>query len=155
MSHENKEFDLIVFGASGFTGRLVAEYLAQHDEKTGPLRWAMAGRSISKLEQVRAELGLPDTLPVIAANTEDPQSVADMVARAACIVTTVGPYQLYGTSLLAACDALDIQPREAIFLDDLGINLKPAHALGMTTIKVIKAETAIAELSAHLGHELP
>lgn len=54
-----------------------------------------------------------------------------------------------------SCAALNIAPSEAIFLDDLGINLKPARALGMTTIKVGDAETAIAELSAHLGHALP
>lgn len=103
MSQDDREFDLIVFGASGFTGRLVAEYLAQHQEKTGPVNWAMAGRSASKLAQVRAELGLSDDIPIIEANTENDAAIAEMVARTACIVTTVGPYQLYGSSLVKAC----------------------------------------------------
>lgn len=97
---EPREFDIIVYGATGFTGRLVAEYLAQHypDRK-----WAMAGRSLTKLEQVGGEIGAPATTPLITANADDPASLAAMAARASVIITTVGPYQLYGEPLLAAC----------------------------------------------------
>jgi short subunit dehydrogenase-like uncharacterized protein len=97
-----REFTTIVYGATGFTGRLVAEYLAA----TYPdLKWAMAGRSIAKLEEVRSEIGAPADLPLVVADATDPASLAAMVARADVIITTVGPYQFYGSELVAACAA--------------------------------------------------
>lgn len=98
---ETREFDVIMYGATGYTGRLVAEYLAQN--YAGDLRWAMAGRSADKLAAVRDEIGAPADTPLIVADADDPQSLADMVARGKCVATTVGPYQLYGEALLAAC----------------------------------------------------
>ena len=97
------EFDLIVYGASGFTGRLVAEYLAQRYGVGGSVKWAMAGRSADKLAAVRDEIGAPKETPLVVADADDPASLAAMVGRAKAIVTTVGPYQLYGTPLVAAC----------------------------------------------------
>ncbi|NNM76681.1 NAD(P)H-binding protein [Sphingomonas sp. ID1715] len=97
-----REFSIIVYGATGFTGRLVAEYLAANYPD---LRWAMAGRSQAKLEQVRAEIGAPAALPLVVADAADPASVAALVQRADVVITTVGPYQLYGTPLVAACAA--------------------------------------------------
>lgn len=94
------EFDLIVYGASGFTGKLVAEYL----KATYPDRsWAMAGRNLDKLAAVRDELELPATTPLIAADAADPDSIDALARRAGVIITTVGPYQLYGEALVAAC----------------------------------------------------
>jgi short subunit dehydrogenase-like uncharacterized protein len=95
-----REFPIIVYGATGFTGRLVAEYLAANYPQ---LNWAMAGRSQVKLEQVRTEIGAAATVPLITADASDPASLAAMVQRADVIVTTVGPYQLYGSELVAAC----------------------------------------------------
>lgn len=98
----SREFDLIVYGATGFTGRLVAEYLdAQY--KGSDLKWAMAGRSQDKLEAVRAEMGIASDTPLVTADSADAVSLDDMAQRAKVILTTVGPYQLYGTDLLAAC----------------------------------------------------
>lgn len=94
-----REFDVIVYGASGFTGRLVAEYLA----KQGETHWAMAGRSRSKLETVRDEIGAPKETPIITADAADAASLEAMTARAKVVLTTVGPYQLYGEPLVAAC----------------------------------------------------
>ncbi|MBS0361132.1 MAG: saccharopine dehydrogenase NADP-binding domain-containing protein [Proteobacteria bacterium] len=99
----NAEFDLIVYGSTGYTGRLVAEYLGQRYGVGGDVKWAMAGRSRAKLEEVRDLLALPAETPLIVADADDAQSVAAMVARGKAIVTTVGPYQLYGESLVAAC----------------------------------------------------
>lgn len=95
-----RDFDLLVFGATGFTGRLVAEYLAG---RKGAPRWAMAGRSQAKLEQVRQEIDAPADTPLLVADTADPESLAAMAARTRCVVTTVGPYTLYGTPLVEAC----------------------------------------------------
>lgn len=97
-----REFSIIVYGATGFTGRLVAEYLAANYPA---LKWAMAGRSQAKLEQVRSEIGAPATVPLVTADASDPASLAAMAQRADVIITTVGPYQLYGSELVAACAA--------------------------------------------------
>lgn len=96
-----REFDVIIYGATGYTGRLVAEYLKG---KPG-LRWAMAGRSMDKLVQVRDEIGAPADTPLVVADASDPTSLDVMAKRARVIITTVGPYQLYGNELVAACVA--------------------------------------------------
>jgi short subunit dehydrogenase-like uncharacterized protein len=101
----NAEFDLIVYGASGYTGRLVAEHLAKRYGVGGEVKWAMAGRSADKLSQVRDEIGAPNETPLVVADAADPASLKAMVGRAKAIITTVGPYQLYGSELLAACAA--------------------------------------------------
>lgn len=98
-----KEFDLIVYGATGYTGRLVAEYLVQRYGADPSLKWAMAGRSHGKLREVRAEIDPLEVTPLVVADAEDPASLAAMAARARCVITTVGPYQLYGEPLVAAC----------------------------------------------------
>lgn len=97
-----REFDLIVYGATGFTGRLVAEYLATH-YGDGSLSWAMAGRSLTKLQAVRDAIGAPADTPLLTANADDPAALRALTARASVILTTVGPYQLYGNELVAAC----------------------------------------------------
>jgi short subunit dehydrogenase-like uncharacterized protein len=98
----DREFDIIVYGATGFTGRLVAEYLT-NNYADGSLSWAMAGRSLTKLHEVRDEIGAPADTPLLTANADDPQALLQMVSRAKVVITTVGPYQLYGEALLAAC----------------------------------------------------
>ena len=100
----SREFDIIVYGATGFTGRLVAEYLTQHyaDRKDAP-KWAMAGRSAAKLAEVRDLIGAPADTPLVVADASDPATLDAMAARATVILTTVGPYQLYGNELVAAC----------------------------------------------------
>lgn len=100
---KDREFDIVVYGASGFTGRLVAEYLAGRKDAT--TRWAMAGRDLAKLAAVRDEIGAPKDIPLIAADASDPQSLRDMARRTRVVLTTVGPYQLYGAELVAACVA--------------------------------------------------
>lgn len=99
------EFDVIVYGATGYTGRLVAEHLAQRYGVGGEVKWAMAGRSQAKLEQVRDEIGAPKDTPLVVADADDPASLEAMVKRAKAVITTVGPYQLYGDKLIAACAA--------------------------------------------------
>jgi short subunit dehydrogenase-like uncharacterized protein len=96
------EFDIIVYGATGFTGRLVAEYLT-NNYADGSVKWAMAGRSLTKLHEVRDEIGAPADTPLLTANADDPAALLAMVSRAQVVITTVGPYQLYGEPLLAAC----------------------------------------------------
>ncbi len=100
MTEAAAEFDLIVYGATGFTGRLVAEYLIKN---AAGARWAMAGRSDEKLAEVRDLINAPADTPLIVADAAKPAQLEAMVARAKVILTTVGPYQLYGNELVAAC----------------------------------------------------
>ena len=96
----DRSYDVVAFGATGFTGRLVAEYLAASDES---FRWAIAGRCADKLAALKAELGLSDEIGTIAADVGDPGSLAAMAEQARVVLTTVGPYQKYGEPLAAAC----------------------------------------------------
>ena len=101
----NRELDIVVYGATGFTGRLVAEYLNNQYGVNGEVVWAMAGRSLSKLEQVRDEMEISNDVPLVVADSSDIDSINAMVERTAVVCTTVGPYQLYGNELVAACAA--------------------------------------------------
>lgn len=97
--------DLILFGATGFTGGLVADYLAAASSRE-PLRWALAGRNAAKLAAVRARVAavpgaaLPD---IVLADVEDSASLRALAASTRAVITTVGPYALYGEPLLRAC----------------------------------------------------
>jgi short subunit dehydrogenase-like uncharacterized protein len=99
----SKQFDIVVYGATGFTGRLVAEYLSQQYGNGKTLRWAMAGRSAEKLALVRDEIGAPQDTPLIVANNDDEQAMRSMVQSTKAIITTVGPYMLYGERLVGLC----------------------------------------------------
>ena len=101
----SSKFDIIVYGATGFTGQLVAEYLATHYKGDGNLKWAMAGRSKEKLASVRDAIGASAETPLIVADASDAASLQAMVDQTKSIVTTVGPYLLYGNELVAACAA--------------------------------------------------
>ena len=101
----SKPFDIVVHGATGFTGRLVVEYLLrQYPNQAGSgLRWAMGGRSAAKLAAVRDELGAPADTPLVVTDSSDPASLQALMAQTRLVLTTVGPYQLYGNELVAAC----------------------------------------------------
>jgi short subunit dehydrogenase-like uncharacterized protein len=103
-----KTFDIVVYGATGFTGRLVAEYLAAHYRDDKSLKWAMAGRSLDKLKSVRDAIGAPADTPLVVADAGDAASLQAMADDAKSIITTVGPYMLYGNELLAACVAAGV-----------------------------------------------
>lgn len=96
-----RDFDIIVYGATGFTGRLVAEYLVAE----GAPRWAMAGRNLAKLQEVRDAIGASADLPLLLAASDDPAALRSLAERTQVVLTTVGPYQLYGSDLVAACAA--------------------------------------------------
>ncbi len=97
------EFDIIVYGASGYTGGLIAEHLAQRNAAGAKIKWGMAGRSAEKLASVRDEIGAPKNTPLLVADASDPASIRKMVEQTKAVVTSVGPYQLYGSDLVAAC----------------------------------------------------
>jgi short subunit dehydrogenase-like uncharacterized protein len=98
-----KALDLIVFGATGFTGRLVAEHLQRTVGIDAPLRWAMAGRDAGRLAAVRDEIGAPAGLPLRVADAQDRGALRELVGQARAVISTVGPYQLHGKALVEAC----------------------------------------------------
>lgn len=100
----NREFDVIVWGATGFTGRLVAEYLFNTYGADNSIRWAMGGRSQTKLEKIRATVA-NETIPLVIADSHDEESLNAMAQRTRVVCTTVGPYGKYGDKLVAACVA--------------------------------------------------
>jgi len=102
MSKNETQYDVIVWGASGFTGRLVAEYLNNQYGQSGDVRWAMGGRSESKLKAVAAEIGA-EGVAIVTGDASDPASLRAIAAQTKVICTTVGPYQLYGSEMVAAC----------------------------------------------------
>jgi short subunit dehydrogenase-like uncharacterized protein len=99
----NKRLDLVVFGATGFTGRLVAEVLTARAARGQGPAWAMAGRSAHKLATVRHAIGAPDSVALIEADAKDPAALAALVAQAKVVISTVGPYQRHGEALVTAC----------------------------------------------------
>jgi short subunit dehydrogenase-like uncharacterized protein len=99
-----RQHDIVLFGATGFTGGLTAEYLAAHADPG--TRWALAGRSQSKLESVRSQLGSDqEGRALIEADVNDPDSIRAMAESTKVVITTVGPYINYGEPLVAACAA--------------------------------------------------
>ena len=107
MTRRDRTWDIIVFGATGFTGALVAEYLCQTYGVDQEVRWAIAGRNIQKLERVRAELSVrhPDaaSLTLLEADSMQRASLDKLAQSAEVICSTVGPYVRYGAELVAAC----------------------------------------------------
>jgi short subunit dehydrogenase-like uncharacterized protein len=102
-----REYDIVVFGATGFTGELTAEYLARHAPAT--TRWALAGRNREKLEAVRRRLAeispAAAQLPLVTADTRDASTMRELAESTRVVITTVGPYINYGEPLVAACAA--------------------------------------------------
>jgi len=100
----NKTYDYLIFGASGFTGRLVAEYF--QNEYGKELNWAVAGRNKSKLEQVLAEMKIEAPIEVL--DSSNLASIHDAVSKTNVLITTVGPYQLYGSDIVKKCAELGV-----------------------------------------------
>ncbi len=96
---KHREFDIVVYGATGFTGALVAEYL---HKAYGDINWAIAGRSQTKLDAIKKALNAPD-LATIVANSDDVEDMTRLAAQSRVIISTVGPYARYGTILIETC----------------------------------------------------
>ena len=104
MNVENK-FDFIIFGASGFTGKLVVEYALEKYIDDKSVSWAIAGRNETKLHQLKDEMNIPDDIGIFIVESDDQNSIEEMVDQTKCVLTTVGPYQLYGEKLIRSCIA--------------------------------------------------
>jgi len=101
----SEKLDIIIFGATGFTGKLVSEYLKKQYGTSGDVRWGIAGRSHDKLQAVVEEFGLGD-IPVVIADIEDKASLDAMASRCKVVLNTAGPYTLYGSTVVESCARL-------------------------------------------------
>ena len=100
---KSSEFDFVVYGATGFTGKLVVEYLQAKYSDNNEINWAMAGRSLEKLNQVKKDLDVSDSVTTLEVNSNDQASIEKMMEMTDCVLTTVGPYQLYGNEIVKLC----------------------------------------------------
>ena len=103
---DSKNYDLVVYGATGFTGKLICEHLNDTYGVNQSINWAMAGRSQAKLEQVRDELGVDSSIALLVADTTDQESVNALVSQTKVLISAVGPYQQYGSDVVKACAEL-------------------------------------------------
>jgi short subunit dehydrogenase-like uncharacterized protein len=98
-----KRYDIVVFGAASFVGKLLCRYLVTAFGE-GELRWAAAGRSAEKLAQLRSSLGVPDErMPTLIADASDENALFEMCSQTRVVISTVGPYALYGEPLVKVC----------------------------------------------------
>ena len=98
-----KEYDFVVYGATGFTGKLVVEYLVQKYSNNSQIKWALAGRNLKKLESVAASKNVPEGTGLLEVDSNNIASIEEMISKTKCVLTTVGPYQLYGNYIVSAC----------------------------------------------------
>lgn len=161
---DSRPYDVVLFGATGFTGGLTADYLAQH--APAELRWALAGRSKDKLERAKDRLGVE--VPLLVADSTDEASLADLAEQTKVVATTVGPYLQHGGPLVAACaeagtDYADLTG-EPEFVDRTYVThnavaeasgARLAHACGFDSIPHdLGAYFTIQQLAAEVGGEI-
>ena len=99
----DKSLDVVIYGATGFTGKLVVEYMQENYGNDESVSWAIAGRSEEKLKAVSEDLKVGSNVPHLLVDSNDTDSIESMVKQAKCVLTTVGPYQLYGAKILQQC----------------------------------------------------
>ena len=95
-------YDFVVYGASGFTGKLVVEY-ALNQYSNEDISWAIAGRNLEKLQNLKEKLKLTNDVGIIQVDSDDQSSIDALVQQTKCVLTTVGPYQLYGDKVVRTC----------------------------------------------------
>lgn len=98
-----KEYDFVVYGATGFTGKLVVEYLVHKYSNNSQIKWALAGRNLEKLESVAVSKNVPEGTGLLEVDSNNIASIEEMISKTKCVLTTVGPYQLYGNHIVSAC----------------------------------------------------
>ena len=156
--NNDERYDIILFGATGFTGKLVAEYLAQKcgdGASQEAFTWAIAGRNAAKLGEVKVDLGLHDDVGTITAVTDDFTSLTAMTAQARVLLTTVGPYVLYGEPLVRACvetgtDYVDITGEPEFVNSIIARYHEPARAKGLRIVNCCGFDSIPHDLGVYM-----
>ena len=151
-----RDLDMVVFGATGITGRNVAAYLAERAPETGA-SWAAAARDAAKLERLLGDMGIsaPET---IVADLRDPDSLAAMASRSRVVLNLVGPYTPYGRPLIEACVAggahyIDISGEMPFVRQIIDAFDSRAQAAGVKVVQVCGFESIPPDLSVLLASE--
>ncbi|MDF3313078.1 saccharopine dehydrogenase NADP-binding domain-containing protein [Rhodococcus sp. T2V] len=156
-SARDRELDLVLYGATGFVGRLLADYLA----RTAPdgVRIALAGRSHTKLEALRTTLG-PRAVdwPILIADSQDPLALVELVARTHVVATTVGPYAKYGAELVNACvaagtDYVDLTGEVLFARDSIDAHHEKARTNGVRIVHSCGYDSIPSDLGVHVLHQ--
>ncbi|BEL10135.1 saccharopine dehydrogenase NADP-binding domain-containing protein [Actinoplanes sichuanensis] len=150
MSESEREFDVIVYGASGFVGVLVARYLAEH--APAGARLALGGRSRAKLE------GLGLDQPIVVADANDAEALTTMAGRAKVVITTVGPYAKYGKPLARACAEtgthyVDLTGEVLFARDSIDENHETARRTGARIVHSCGFDSIPSDIGVHVLHE--
>jgi short subunit dehydrogenase-like uncharacterized protein len=153
---EQRTHDIVVFGATGFVGKLLAAYLAEHAPSDA--RIALAGRSREKLERLQADLpGAAREWPLVVADSSDADSLAAMARDTQVVATTVGPYLKYGLPLVEACieagtDYCDLTG-EVLFVNQTKERHDQAAATGARIVHSVGFDSIPSDLGVYLLHE--
>jgi short subunit dehydrogenase-like uncharacterized protein len=150
-----RDLDVVVFGATGFVGRLTAEYLVRH--APGGLRLGIGGRSADKLERLKAELGRDD-LDMLVADSRDRDALEQIARRTKVVATTVGPYRRYGMPLAEACASVGTHyadlTGEVLFIHDVAARLHDTAAeTGARIVNSCGFDSIPSDLGVLLLHE--
>ncbi len=150
----SREFDIVLFGATGFTGGLIAEYLAPRAAAEG-ITWAIAGRNAEKLEAVRAKLGATGPGSVIVADATDPDSLASLAGRARLVIAAAGPYSLYGGGVVAACaeagtDYIDLTGEANFVRAMIDAHAQTAARTGARIVHCCGVDSIPSDLGVHM-----
>jgi short subunit dehydrogenase-like uncharacterized protein len=157
MTDSDRELDLVLYGATGFVGRLLADYLA----RTCPdgVRIALAGRSRTKLEALRTTLGpRAADWPILIADAQDPLALVELAARTRVVATTVGPYAKYGAELVNACvaagtDYVDLTGEVLFARDSIDAHHEKARAGGVRIVHSCGYDSIPSDLGVHVLHQ--
>lgn len=152
MTATPREFDIVIYGATGFVGKLTAEYLAK---SAGDARIALAGRSTERLSAVRDGLGeSAQSWPLVAADAASPSTLSEMAARTRVVITTVGPYTRYGLPLVSACaaagtDYADLTGEAMFVRDSIDLHHKQAADTGARIVHACGFDSIPSDLSVY------
>jgi short subunit dehydrogenase-like uncharacterized protein len=149
-----QKFDILVFGATGFTGQLICEYLNENYGIDGDFRWGMAGRSLAKLENVRDELGIDNSIGLVVADSDDHAAVDAMVASTRVLLSAAGPYQQYGAKVLESCarqgtDYVDLNGEPLWMRDMIAAHDATARASGARIVFSCGFDSLPSDLGVH------
>jgi short subunit dehydrogenase-like uncharacterized protein len=149
---ETREYDIVLYGATGFVGKLTAEYLARAG---GEARIALAGRSTERLLAIRETLGeSAQAWPVLMADASSPSTLDAMAAQTRVVITTVGPYSRYGLPLVAACaaagtDYADLTGEPPFVRDSIDLYHKQAHDTGARIVHACGFDSIPSDLTVY------
>ena len=147
-----REYDIVLYGATGFVGRLTAEFLARAG---GTARIALAGRSTDRLLSIRDTLGEPaQSWQVLTADASSPKTLEAMAAQTQVVITTVGPYSKYGLPLVAACaaagtDYADLTGEPPFVRDSIDLYHKQAQDTGARIVHACGFDSIPSDLSVY------